>query len=267
MTSKWINYQLYGSSFPEDTVFDTPPLVKEPAVSEEHVELLSHIRFPMMSLVNLCQLQQDPIANMHSEFFIDRIGLAMKFHSSNTEERKKLKEFQSNRNMYKARNYSDKRWSTDLEIAHFSSLPENILQPVVFSSLLSGSEADSNRTWEWIVDFYPKGIQFGKCVMINLWRNLEVEGATLSLVRFLLKSNKSQVCTPEVAILISGVQDHVEYVKKVVSKKCFFDEKDSVVKIDELIPYGELNISGSTYLVGEQADTFKLAIIVKPSQS
>ena len=265
MTSKWINFQLYGSSFPEDAIFDMPLVNGEHLhVPTEHLQILSQIRFPMMTLLNLCQLQQDPIANMYSDFFIERIGLAMKFHSSNIEDRRKLKEFQVNPHLYKARNYSNTTWSTDLEIDHFSSLPDYNMQPIVFSSPLSGSEADVNRTYEWFMGLYPKGIHYDKCIMINLWRKLEIEGDSFSLVRILIKSKHWQVCRTEVAVLISGIQDHVEYVKKVVTKRCYFDEKHNAVNIDDILPYGELNTSNSKYLVGEEADTFKLAVVIKP---
>lgn len=44
-----------------------------------------------------------------------------------------------------------------------------------------------------------------------------------------------------IGILIAGSQDGVEHVRKVVNKNHIFSERDRVLNIDDLLPYGDLN--------------------------
>ena len=50
---------------------------------KEHIlEILSSIRFPMMSLPHLCQLEKEALTNDFHSFFMEQISKAMRYHSS-----------------------------------------------------------------------------------------------------------------------------------------------------------------------------------------
>lgn len=189
----------------------------------------------------------------------------MKFHCCTIDSRNDSSEFSKDDYLFYPRNYTNENWSTSLCIENYSSLSDYSLQPIVFSSPISGSEADENNALEWNLDLYPKGIQFQKCVMINLWRKFEVSGATNPIVRMVLKSSKySKPCRTEIATMVSGVQDGVEFIRKVVTRRGFFDEKETLINVDKIVPYEDLNVARSLYLVGEEADTFKISVVIKP---
>lgn len=65
---KWLNYQ--KKKFPEEN--DMEQLV---------VEVMSNIRFPMMSPRQLAELLLSPLTTMYKEFFVEKMAIGMSFHS------------------------------------------------------------------------------------------------------------------------------------------------------------------------------------------
>lgn len=47
-------------------------------------DVMSHIRFPMMSPRQLAELLLSPLTTKYKEFFIERMAIGMAFHSGNT---------------------------------------------------------------------------------------------------------------------------------------------------------------------------------------
>lgn len=47
------------------------------------VEVMSHIRFPMMSPRQLAELLLCPLTKIYKEFFVERMAIGMAFHSGN----------------------------------------------------------------------------------------------------------------------------------------------------------------------------------------
>lgn len=45
------------------------------------VEVMSHIRFPMMSPRQLAELLLSPLTTKYKEFFVERMAIGMSFHS------------------------------------------------------------------------------------------------------------------------------------------------------------------------------------------
>ena len=47
------------------------------------VEVMSHVRFPMMSPRQLAELLLSPLTKKYKEFFVERMAIGMSFHSGN----------------------------------------------------------------------------------------------------------------------------------------------------------------------------------------
>ena len=226
-------------------------------------QALSLIRFPMMSLPHLCQLEQESLVTDFHGFFKERIAKAMTYHSTIQQDKDDLDRNISSVHFH-PRNYTNDTWSTTLMIEDFPSLPAHDVRPLYFSSPVSGSEADENKTWEWNVDLFPKGVHYQKCIMIGLWRNVEISGSTYDTVRLALQTKLAEPREVEVVVLVMGVQDSVEYVKEMVVKRCSFDKTLRVRHLNDIVPFEELNCQHSDYLTGAEGSSFKISIIIKP---
>ena len=235
---------------------------------EAVLHLLSCIRFPMMQQHMLQLLDKDPFAARFSDFFIEKVGAAISYHSYKPHDRQFFASASNGHfDQVSPRNYTNDTWSTTLVIDNYSTLPAHDVRPLIFSSPVSGSEADENRCWEWNVDLYPKGVEFQKCMMIGLWRNLEVSGITYPTVRLVMEAKTPERRHVEVSVLVSGVQDSVEYTKNVIHRRCYFDELNHMYNLDDIVPLSDLNSTNGTRpscLTGSNGDEFKIQIVVKP---
>ena len=83
-------------------------------------------------------------------------------------------------------------------------------------------------------------------------------------VRLKLEAKTPEERAVDVAVLVAGVQDNVEYVKKVVERRCRFDKHNTMYNFNEVVPFEELNSQHSPYLSGIDRNSFKITIIVKP---
>ncbi|KAK2153064.1 hypothetical protein LSH36_309g02020 [Paralvinella palmiformis] len=222
------------------------------------LEFLSNVRFPMIGPIHLSQLKQDPLNEYFMDYFMERMLLSLNYHLGN--------EYTLGvpASHWQPRNYTNEIWSTSLSIDNFMALPLHDVHLMFFSSPVSASQADENRCWEWSLDLFPKGIHFERCVMIGLWRNLEICGTVYNNVRLVLTTKQPDVRKVDVAILVRAVQDSVEYVKQVIQKHCIFDKDKQMCHFDNIVPFDELNCEDSDYLSGPQNDTFKVTIIIKP---
>ena len=249
---KWLHNEFM--KFPENSF----------TLKDTVLQILSAIRFPMMTMTELISLSNDPIASEFKNFYNEKIKLAIQYHSLSHEERKHVASMSTYSDQYKPRNYTNEMWSTSLVIDNFSSLPEFDVRPLFFSTPISGSEADENKCWEWNVDLYPKGIHFQKCIMIGLLRNKEICETVYRMVRLVVKAKTKEPRHVEIAVLVAGVQDGIEYVKHVVQHTCRFDEHCHLYNLSDLVPFDELNCRDSNYLCGDGGDSFRISIIIKP---
>lgn len=124
----------------------------------------------------------------------------------------------------------------------------------------------SDKQVEWCLDFYPKAVQFqkfcligwhvsfvldlGLCiimcnipnfVLFNSQETTEVPEHILKTVRLSMLCRAEEDVHVHVGVLIAGSQDGVEHVRSVVQKNYIFSERDRVLNIDNLLPYGDLN--------------------------
>jgi len=220
-------------------------------------EILSHIRFSLMPLEQLSHIASDPLAIPQIELIAERLAKATDFHrrpagASCTGEH------------YTPRNYTSETWATRFAIDNFCSVSPHEVRPLFFSSPLSASEADDSRCWEWHVDVYPKGVHFQRCILIGFWRNLDIQGTLYNTVRLTLSSMVPEVRVVDVIVLVTAVQDGIEYVSGMVQRRCCFDALTQMVQINDLIGYEELNSSCSPFLSGTDGNSFQITIIIKP---
>ena len=150
------------------------------------------------------------------------------------------------------------------------------------------------------MELFPKGVVFQRCIMIGLWRNVEVHGDTYNTVRLTLHCYQSKECSAwekgldlqrgqrnvTVCVLVTGVQDNVEHICQIVKRSLSFDASDRTRHINDLVPYHMLNQSAScckaqtqtgrsndelpsscTLLSGPEGDSLKVTIVIKPSPS
>ena len=130
LLAKWLRFsgkEMVEMDIPMEDI-DLPIRVDD----EDALHLLSLIRFPMMSLQHLIQLQQEPLALHFKELFISSIELAMKLHYCSLEER--CTHVPQKRNyLIEPRNYLNDTWSTNLCINEFSNMSLFNKQTHVFS--------------------------------------------------------------------------------------------------------------------------------------
>jgi len=82
-------------------------------------EILLHIRFPMMTADQLCELEKSAIVEKFSEMFAVHIHRAYKYHSLSLAARAGMREFTGP--TFLLRNYTETRWDKRLVIHNYSS--------------------------------------------------------------------------------------------------------------------------------------------------
>jgi len=223
--------------------------------------ILLHIRFAMIPPSQIGLVTADPIFPNYADFFEDRIEESLAFHSS-------LHPKSSfSGSAFEPRHYTNDIWSTTLSVDGFSSFAAYDVCPVFFSTPASAAKTDSGDapSWEWTAELFPKGVQFSKFILIGLWRNMEVAGATYETIRLVIAAKSCEPRRTVVAVLIVGVQDGVEYIRDVVKRHCYFDADTTQCQINDIVPFAELNCPNSSYLSGTDGNTFKIMIVIKPA--
>jgi len=224
--------------------------------------ILLHVRFAMIPPSQIGLVTADPIFADYADFFEDQIQQSLDFHSSSHPKS------QFSGHAFEPRHYTNDVWSTTLSVDSFSSFSSYDVCPVFFSTPATAAKTDSGDapSWEWTAELFPKGVHFSKFILIGLWRNIEVAGATYDTVRLVIASKSCEPRRTVVAVLIVGVQDGVEYIRHVVQRHCYFDADTPQCQINDFIPFSELNnCQNSSYLSGSDGNTFKIMIVIKPA--
>ena len=94
------------------------------------------------------------------------------------------------RDHFTPRNYTDPRWSSMLSVDNFNTISPYNVRPFHFNSPILHLTSSSisqvfipsptedhvyNRMWSWRGELFTKGVLFQKCILVGLWRNLEVQ--------------------------------------------------------------------------------------------
>ncbi|XP_014780554.1 BTB/POZ domain-containing protein 17 isoform X1 [Octopus bimaculoides] len=236
----------------------------EESVKQLVLQTIPYIRFPLIRLSQLLAMKQDKFIQRFKAVIDEKINHAIKFHSAKGNDRFILDSVSGESLQYEARNYTSDIWSTELMIENYHDLGEYDVRAAFFSTPISSSDADENCCFDWHVDLYPKGVLFGSCMMIGLQQNFEIESCAYKTVRLSVKAMSKIERHVHITVLTAGMKDGVEYIKRTTSKICFFDEHCLVHNIDYILPYMDLNGSDSKYMTGQNHDTFRIMIIIKP---
>ncbi|XP_013777480.1 BTB/POZ domain-containing protein 17-like [Limulus polyphemus] len=233
------------------------------------VEVMSHIRFPMMTPRHLASLLIHSLTSRFKDFFFEHMAVAMSFHSGEQGLRFwKVLEDPDGHLFFTPRLYTTERWSASLIIENYPLLPTYSVRTLVFNTPASFAECQSDHTYEWTVDIYPKGVWFKKFYLIVWQGTLEMPESVDKTVRLSLTSKDTEeVARVSVGILIGGKQDGMEHVRKVVKRNFVFSKDERILNINDLIPYDDLNnlrTGRSPFLVGPNSDVLKLHIVITP---
>lgn len=230
----------------------------------QHVALpvLSCLRYFMMTQEQIESISRQPFLAAFRNFFKAQLELWKDLHSDTGDSGLPVNGFNVNRDI---RIYTSDAWSTSLVVDNYRDFKAYETKTVFFTSPLSASKAYEQQSWEWQVDFYPKGVHFDRSYLISWLRKLEVNGADYPITRVVLQSRPAETRNVEVVLLVMGMQDGVEYVKKCVTRRCSFSERSPVQVFNDVIPYEELNFfTGSGFLCGHDSNALKVHIVIKP---
>ncbi|KAK6617539.1 hypothetical protein RUM44_005127 [Polyplax serrata] len=257
---KWLNYQ--KEKFPEEN--DMEQLV---------VEVMSNIRFPMMSPRQLAELLLSPLTTKYKEFFVEKMAIGMSFHSGQTERIKEVLQEEDGHLLFTPRLYTADTHSTLLTVENYSLLPTYYTSTLVFSSYASLADHAGDKTCEWVVDVYPKGVWFKRFYLIVWQGTLEVPELVLRTVRLSITC-KDPPPPPadirvKIGIVIYGTQNDIEHIMFVYERNHHFSETERVLNLDDLLSFEQLNPfmkSGtpSEFLVGPNRDALKIHIVIEP---
>lgn len=232
-------------------------------------EVMSFVRFPMMSPRQLASLLIHSLTSRFKDFFIEQMALAMAFHSNQNDVRV-LSILQKDDGclLFTPRLYTAEKWSASLCIENYPSLPTYGVRTLVFTTPASFAFLKSNHTFEWTVDIYPKGVWFKKFYLIVWQGTLEIPESVSKTVRLSLSQKyPDDIARVSVGILICGKQDGLEHVRRVVKKNFVFSDEERMLNINDLVPYEDLNdlrVGRSPYLIGPNSDCLKLHVVITP---
>lgn len=150
---------------------------------------------------------------------------------------------------------------------------------------------DETSNIQWEIDFFPRGIRYSRAQLINVYNmplhhqgNVEVPETILRTVRVrcTCKANlydeqrfkvgwshwffisSLSVFSFQIAVLVSGSQNNVTHIKTLHTRTSYFSRENRVINIDNLVPYDELSMDRSLYLIGKDHDTVKISVIITP---
>ncbi|KAK0082532.1 hypothetical protein PV325_010218 [Microctonus aethiopoides] len=270
----WLDYQsnrLRSQLSPEEFESTLKQLV---------IAVMTPIRFPMMSPRQLADLLLSPLTKKYKEFFVERMAIGMSFHSGqHARVREVIKNEEDGALLFEPRLYTVDTCSSLLTIENFQSLPSYHTRTLVFSSLSFLAEYAGDRTCEWVVDLYPKGVWFRRYLLIVWQGTVEMPEHVIRSVRLSLTCKDPPVDSDvdmrvKIGVLIYGLQDGVEHIARVTEVIHRFNKKECVLNLDDLLPFEELNPQQgvlsldspvSPYLVGPNKDMLKLHIVISPA--
>lgn len=245
------------------------------------VAVMTPIRFPMMSPRQLAELLLSPLTKKYKEFFVERMAIGMSFHSGHHE---RIREIINNEDdgylLFEPRLYTVDTCSSLLTIENFRNLPSYHTRTLVFSSQSYLAEYAGERTCEWVVDLYPKGVWFKKFFLIVWQGTVEMPEHVIKSVRLSMTCKEPPIdCDNDmrvkIGVLIYALQDGVEHIARVTEVIHRFNKDERVLNLDNLLPFEELNPpvnitnnkdnSSSAFLVGPNKDMLKLHIVISPA--
>ena len=162
--------------------------------------------------------------------------------------------------------YTCDAWCTEISVPNVNEVqPGEILG--AFYSTPCSFNADSDESWDWHIDLYPRGVLFRGCMMIGHYGNHSIDEVIYERVRLAISSNSSDCRSVKVTVLVYGLQNGVEYVVKAITKTCLFTSEHVIHHVNDLVAFSDLESKQSPFLLGEDHNEFKIKIIIRPFSS
>lgn len=131
---------------------------------------------------------------------------------------------------------------------------------------------------QWEIDFFPRGTQYPRALLINVFytslhptNSLELPEAIFRSVRVRCTCrsvlNYGDSIRFKIAIVVYGAQSNISYLKTLHTRIQYFSRENRALVIDNLIPYEELDLDKSMYLLGKNRDVLKVLVIITPFPS
>lgn len=269
----WLNYQA-------DRMRNRLPSADyEIALKQIVAAVMLPVRFPMMSPRQLAELLLSPLTQKYKEFFVERMAIGMSFHSGQTDRVHEIIRTEDDGiHLFEPRLYTIDTCSSLLTVEHFHSLLSYHARTLVFSSHCHLADYAGDKSCEWVVDLYPKGVWFQKFFLIVWQGTVEIPEHIIRSVRLSLTckeppTDSASDMRVKIGVLIYGIQDGVEHIARVKEVIHRFCKKERVLNLDNLLPFEELNSQNesigiadpvSKYLVGPNKDVLKLHIVISP---
>ena len=256
-----------------------PEIDFENALKQIVTTVMYPVRFPMMSPRQLAELLLSPLTQKYKEFFVERMAIGMSFHSGqNDRVREIIENEEDGLRLFEPRLYTVDTCSSLLTVENFQSLLSYHTRTLVFSSHSHLADYAGDKSCEWVVDLYPKGVWFKKFFLIVWQGTVEMPEHVVRSVRLSLTckeppENSDTDMRVKIGILIHGIQDGVEHIARVKEVIHRFNKNEQVLNLDDVLPFEELNpqqdlinseVPVSKYLVGPNKDILKLHIIISP---
>ncbi|KAF6206365.1 hypothetical protein GE061_017598 [Apolygus lucorum] len=236
----WLEYQ--QQALLEEGV---DPDVMESYLETLVYEVMSHVRFPMMSPRQLAELLVNPLTKKYKEFFIERMAIGMSFHNNQQDRIAQFLEDDTGRLLFTPRLYTSETFCSTLTIDNFTQFSFYQTRSLISSSPSGLAEHLGDKYCDWVVDFSPRGVWFPKSLLI-VWRGtVEVPESVLGTVRVSItcKDETEEYIRVKIGLLVVGLQDGIEHIIRVVQKIFYFNKDDRLLNIDHVIPFEELNHS------------------------
>lgn len=171
-----------------------------------------HIRYAMMTPRDLAKLLLKPMIKQDAEFFVDRISNGMTYHAGQDECIQKLQKTADGSLQFTPRLYTSDTYGLSMNVSDFENVEnyqrfcgcffsqrnlseqEELEQEGKYLLFLSYMRVNPfsliiqipDQTVQWDIDFYPRGIRYGKAQIINVFNmpgSLEIPEALLRTVR------------------------------------------------------------------------------------
>lgn len=225
-----------------------------------------HIRFAMMSPIELARLLIKPIILCHKEFLVQRMAIGMSYHSGQEERIKEVRNSEMGALQFTPRLYSSDVWSYSMSIKDFDRIEKYQNFVAYFFSQRNLAEREDDQSVTWEIEFFPRGVKYNKAKMV--WGE-DIPECILRTVRLRVtcKENFIKEERFKIAVLITGVQNKIQHILTVHERTEYFSDSYQVLNIDGLLPYDELALSSiklSPHLIGLERNNLFLQIIIAP---
>ena len=229
--------------------------------------ILPHIRFPMMTPSQLAHLLLNPLSVSHMSLLVERLRIAVAYHEDKLEEYPEVKAIDPR--FFTPRLYTIEKYCASISVDHFHNLQYYHCRSLVFSTQRSTQEKslETDEALDWVVDVYPKGVWFQRCMTVYRPSGLELPERILKTVRVAISTASEEELRVRIGLLVVGLQDGFEHIRKVACRNYIFSVGDQILNFDDLVDYDDLDNrkTKSNFLSGSLSrDSFKLHVVIVP---